>query len=607
MDKKVTGMKDAGFDEFLDRLRSESDIVTVISDYVSLKKKGRNYWGCCPFHQENTPSFSVNPEKGFFYCFGCQSGGNVFSFLMKLENIAFMDAVRLLAKKMNIPIPERQKTPEQIAREKDMARLVHASQLARDFFHSCLVRTSYGKEGLMYLKKRGITDEMIETFQLGFAPNSWSKLTDAFRKRGISEETLVEVGLAVKNEQKNSVYDRFRNRVMFPICDLRGRVCGFGGRVLDDSQPKYLNSSESLIFNKRQILFGYDTAYQAIKESGQAIVMEGYMDVLAARKHGIHNTVASLGTAFTASHAKLLKKAASEIIFSYDSDRAGKNATDRALQIVRELGMSLRVLTIPDGKDPDEFLSKHGADAFRKLAADALTYLEYRFRQILEEVDYSDLQGKVNVVSRVVELLAGTDNAVETNVYIARTAEVLAIDESSVRSELYKYLNKKDNQGKQVQDITIRSVSKKPDSASLTAERNLISMICSDGSMIPYIKTQLTEDEFLHRETKMIAERLWQAWDTQEDLTKEIDAMMDEPSLREMLSNILLQEPLPGDTIRVVDDCIRAVHLSYYQRLYEQHRLKADELERMGDSRFLQELAESQRIKNEINKLRNQQ
>ena len=268
-------MKDAGFDEFLDRLRSESDIVTVISDYVSLKKKGRNYWGCCPFHQENTPSFSVNPEKGFFYCFGCQSGGNVFSFLMKVENIAFMDAVRLLAKKMNIPIPERQKTPEQIAREKDMARLGYASQLARDFFHSCLVRTSYGKEGLAYLKKRGITDEMIETFKLGFAPNAWSKLTDAFVKRGVSEETLVEVGLAVKNDQKGSVYDRFRNRVMFPICDLRGRVCGFGGRVMDDSHPKYLNSSESMIFNKRQILFGFDTAYQAIKESGQAIVMEG--------------------------------------------------------------------------------------------------------------------------------------------------------------------------------------------------------------------------------------------------------------------------------------------------------------------------------------------
>lgn len=600
-------MKDAGFDEFLDRLRSESDIVTVVSDYVALKKKGRNYWGCCPFHQENTPSFSVNAEKGFYYCFGCQSGGNVFSFLMKVENIAFMDAVRLLAKKMNIPIPERQKTPEQIAREKDMARLGQASQLARDFFHSCLVRTSYGKEGLAYLKKRGITDEMIETFQLGFAPNAWSKLTDAFIKRGVTEETLVEVGLAVKNEQKNSIYDRFRNRVMFPICDLRGRVCGFGGRVMDDSHPKYLNSSESVIFNKRQILFGYDTAYQAIKECGQVIVMEGYMDVLSARKHGIHNTVASLGTAFTASHAKLLKKAANEIVFSYDSDRAGQAATMRALQIVRELGMSLKVLTIPDGKDPDEFLTKHGAEAFRKLVDDALTYLEYRYQKILAEVDYSDLQGKVNVVSRVVELLASSDNAVETNVYIARTAEVLAIDETSVRSELYKYLNKKDNQGNQGQDITIRSVTKKPEGASQAAERNLISIICSDSSKIPYIKARLTAEEFSQSETREIVTRLWQAWETEGELTKELDAMMDEPSVREVLSNILMTEPISEDIDQVIDDCIRAVHLSHYQRLYEQHRLKADELERMGDSRFLQELAESQRIKNEISKLRNQQ
>ena len=330
------------------------------------------------------------------------------------------------------------------------------------------------------------------------------------------------------------------------------------------------------------------------------------MDVLSARKHGIHNTVASLGTAFTASHAKLLKKAANEIVFSYDSDRAGQAATMRALQIVRELGMSLKVLTIPDGKDPDEFLTKHGAEAFRKLVDDALTYLEYRYQKILAEVDYSDLQGKVNVVSRVVELLASSDNAVETNVYIARTAEVLAIDEASVRSELYKYLNKKDNQGNQGQDITIRSVTKKPEGASQAAERNLISIICSDSNKIPYIKTRLNEEE-LSRETREIVTRLWQAWETDGELTKELDAMMDEPSLREMLSGILLADSISGDIDQVIDDCIKAVRLSHYQRLYEQHRLKADELERMGDSRFLQELAESQRIKNEISKLRNQQ
>jgi DNA primase len=217
------------------------------------------------------------------------------------------------------------------------------------------------------------------------------------------------------------------------------------------------------------------------------------------------------------------------------------------------------------------------------------------------------LQGKVNVVSRVVELLATSDNAVETNVYIARTAEVLAIDEASVRSELYKYLNKKDNQGNQGQDITIRSVTKKPEGASQAAERNLISIICSDSNRIPYIKARLTEEEFSQRETREIVTRLWQAWETEGELTAELDAMMDEPSLSEILSNSLLAEPISEDIDQVIDDCIKAVHLSHYQRLYEQHRLKADELERMGDSGFLQELAESQRIKNEISKLRNQQ
>ena len=287
-------MKDAVFDEFIDRLRTESDIVSIVSDYVSLKKKGKNYWGCCPFHGEKTPSFSVNPEKGFFYCFGCQNGGNVFNFLMKVENITFFDAVKLLAKKVNIPLPEKEKSPRELARDKELNELFHVNELARDFFHACLTKTNFGKPARDQLVSRGITAEFIDFFKLGFAPPTWDKLSLTFSQRGIDLDILLKSGLSAARTSGDGVYDRFRNRVMFPISDVRGRVVGFGGRVLDNSQPKYLNSPETLIFNKRHVLYGFDSAYKHIREAGQVVIVEGYMDAIALYSEGIKNVVASL-------------------------------------------------------------------------------------------------------------------------------------------------------------------------------------------------------------------------------------------------------------------------------------------------------------------------
>ena len=248
-------MKDAVYDDFIERLRSESDIVSVISEYVPLSKKGRNYWGCCPFHQEKTPSFSVTPDKGFFYCFGCQAGGNVFNFLMKVENIPFMDAVKVLARKMNIPVPEKSKSEEERRREQEIAQLYKANQLAKDFFHASLTKAAYGEEARNYLASRQITPEVINQFHLGFAPPFWDKLIRSLAERNLSSDLLIKAGLAIIREQGGS-YDRFRNRIMYPIIDLHGQVVGFGGRVLDQTQPKYLNSPETPIFNKRAVLYG---------------------------------------------------------------------------------------------------------------------------------------------------------------------------------------------------------------------------------------------------------------------------------------------------------------------------------------------------------------
>ncbi|MCC5466376.1 DNA primase [Pelosinus baikalensis] len=602
-------MKDGIYDEFIDRLRSESDIVSILSDYVPLKKKGKNYWGCCPFHHENTPSFSVTPDKGFFYCFGCQSGGNVFNFLMKIENISFFDAVKVLAQKMNIPLPEKEKSSRELARERENSKLYRVNEMAREFFYACLTKTVYGKKAREYLNSRGVTDDVIERFKIGFAPPAWDKLVNAFLERGVEQEVLLRAGLIVERNSGDGVYDRFRSRVIFPISDARGRVVGFGGRVIDDSQPKYLNSPETSVFNKRYILFGFDAAQKFIKESGQAIVVEGYMDAITAHAFGIRNVVASLGTAFSPEQAKLLLRNAKDIFFAYDSDAAGQNATVRALSILRNLGANVRVILIPDGKDPDEFIRKHGTEAFQSLIPEASDILEYQIKQAFQSIDYSGLEGKVAVVSKIVPILAEADNAVEVNAYIASISQTLAIDESAIRSEVRKFLfqqqkDKNVNKGKNISNML---VVKQPSIALEQAESHIIRLMCGNSSLIPYIKEKLSIEEIQGENRREIINLIFKEYNMGKDITDTAWTMMLSEAANAELSHIMLIDIQYNDTdnIKMVDDCIKNMRLTNLKFLYEQHRLRADELERLGDSGFLQALAESQRINDEINKLRN--
>ncbi len=598
-------MKISISDDFIERLRADSDIVSIISDYVPLKKRGRNYWGCCPFHHEKTPSFSVTPEKGFFYCFGCQTGGNIFNFLMKIENIGFLDAVKLLARKLNIPLPEQEKTAQELAREKEVAKMYRLNELAREFFHSCLMNTSYGIPARDYLSRRGVNEELIKKFKLGFAPLLWDKLSVAFTNRGIKPEELVNAGLAVARNSGNGIYDRFRGRVMFPICDARGRVVGFGGRIMDNTQPKYLNSPETLVFNKRHILFGFDAAYEAIREAGRAIVVEGYMDAISAHAAGVKNVVASLGTAFTPEQAKQILRCAPEILFAYDSDAAGQNATLRALGIVQGLGAKVKVISIPGDKDPDEFIRNHGSGAFKNLINDACGLLEFQVKQALSGTDFSDLEGKVAVVAKIVPALASSDNAVEVNAHIARISQELEIDESAIRSEVKRYLarRQKDKNVNGGKDIRKLKVLNKPTVASETAEKHLIRLLCEDNSLIPYVQAQLQPGEFHDDTRREIIKFIFNAYNMGKNI---IDAAVNSElseTANSEFSHIMLIDIAYEDVTQLIDDCIKTIRLTYLQKLYEEHRLRADELERMGDSRFLQELAESQRIKHEISKL----
>lgn len=443
-------MQTATLDDFVNRVRAGSDILSVASQYVSFTQKGGRYWACCPFHQEKTPSFTVDPIKGFFHCFGCGAGGNVFGFISKMENISYFDAVKLQAKRLNIPLPtERQKTEREIESEREEQSLYDVNEMARNFFHSCLTVTPYGKPALDYLEGRGIDRKTIDEFKIGFAPNGWDKLSSAFTRRGITQKQLLVAGLSAERKNRSGIYDRFRNRIMIPITDLTGHVLAFGGRIIespihvvgskDEDAPKYLNTPETKVFNKRKVLFGLDRAGPAITREGFVIVVEGYMDAISLVSAGIKNVVATLGTAFTADHVKILKRYSKKIAFCYDSDEAGQNATMRALPIITAANAQASVIIIPEGKDPDEYVRKHGRDEFWNLAQNALLMIDYRIQYVLKHSDRSTPNGKIEALREILSSMAKMNDSALRNEYSRQLATMLELDLNTVNNEWKRF------------------------------------------------------------------------------------------------------------------------------------------------------------------------
>ena len=431
--------------DIIDRVRESTRIEDVISSYVSLKKKGNRYWGCCPFHHEKTPSFSVSPDRGMFYCFGCHVGGNVFTFLQKMENISFYEAVKQLAEVAHIELPSEEMTPEDREREAETAAMMEATALAADYFHSCLLKTNMGQEGLAYFRKRHLSDETIEAFHLGFAPPFWDRLfSDFTKKKNIAPKILVASGLC--GERDGRYFDMFRNRCMFPILNLRGKPVAFGGRVMGDGNPKYLNSPETPIFNKRRLLFALFQALPEIRKKRQVIMVEGYMDAISLHAHGVTNVVASLGTAFTVEQARLLKRYADEVVFCYDMDAAGQNATRRALEIAGPVGLKLRVAQLGEGKDPDEFVNLHGADAYLECIAQAQPAMDYLFTSLQKEFDGTSLEGQQQILQAMFAVLVARGDSFLLDSFIRKMAQALRLDEGLVRSEAARFIKKKNAQ-----------------------------------------------------------------------------------------------------------------------------------------------------------------
>ncbi|MDD7771144.1 MAG: DNA primase [Firmicutes bacterium] len=419
---------------FLDELIAKNPIEDVVGQYVRLSKKGGNLFGLCPFHGEKTPSFSVAPGKQIYYCFGCHKGGGVINFIMEIENLSYPDAVRFLAKRAGMEVPEDDAYQ---SRYRQQERLWKLCRDAARFFHSQLMEPD-GAQARAYLAGRGLTGATVTRFGLGFAPDAWSSLTDRMLHMGYTRQELVDAGLAVQKEKngKRSVYDKFRNRVMFPIIDLRGNVIGFGGRVMDGSTPKYLNSPETVIFNKRKNLFALNVAKKS--KQGYIILCEGYMDTITLHQYGFDCAVASLGTALTDEQVNLLSKYTQQVVLTYDSDAAGQDATRRAIPMLERAGLQVKILRMQGAKDPDEYLKKYGADRFAVLLQKSENQAEYQLLSLQNRYDLTQDEQKVEFLRQAAELICSFSSAVEREIYGARAAEAAGITPQAMKIEVDK-------------------------------------------------------------------------------------------------------------------------------------------------------------------------
>ncbi len=423
-------------DSFIEELTRRNNIEDLVSSYISLRPRGRTRVGLCPFHGEKTPSFTVYPENNSFYCFGCGSGGDVITFVKKIERLDYMDAIRFLADRVGMELPRHDvdDTAGKLRR-----RILEANRDAARFYHAMLY-TPEGRHALEYYYSRGYSDKTIRRFGLGYAPDGFSALLKHLKEKGYRDDELLLAWL-VRRSQKGNLYDSFRNRVMVPIIDVRGNVIAFGGRVLDDSKPKYVNTGDTPVFKKTNNLFALNIA----KESGrQLILCEGYMDVIALHQAGFSNAVAALGTSFTADHANLIARYADEAILVFDSDEAGQKGANRAMGLLRHTGVRVRVVRIPDGKDPDEFLRHHPPEAFKLLIDRSANDVEYRLLTLRQGYLVDTPDGKVQYLNEAIKIIASLHNAVERDVYISRLSQELSVSKSAIQEQVQSLLKKRE-------------------------------------------------------------------------------------------------------------------------------------------------------------------
>jgi DNA primase len=580
---------------FADEVRNQADIVRIISDYVALKKTGSSWKACCPFHNEKTPSFNVHAGKQVFKCFGCGVAGDVFGFIRQMERCTFPEAIKTVAEKCGIPIPQVEDSEDykQAARERD--DLLQLNEWAAQFFQEQLGMGAEGKRAEEYLDGRGISTDTRRLMRLGYAPQSWDALLTELKRRGAENALIEKSGLVTIRDNGIGYYDRFRGRVMFPISDAQGRVIAFGGRILGQGEPKYLNSPETPVYSKGRNLFGLNFAKDDIRKRDAAILVEGYLDFTIPFQSGVRNMIASLGTALTEQQVKLLARYTRRIVVNYDPDSAGISATKRSLEMLLAVGFKVNVLSLPDGMDPDEYVLKNGGDAYRDRLKKSVPYMDYIIEQSIKEHDMSRPGGKAETLNAILPYMHMVKNKVERSEYAGLVADRLKIEDRVVLAELKRAVDGRQNQ--------LDETALKSRSTLLPAEKQLLGLITNHDGVRKTAMTALSGDEFegLRGETIFHACRHLAATGAKMDFGCfsswiSENQIEDEELIEYLLPTVLLEgadaieSRDENDLISEARACISALRRNRMQRELERVRSDIRQAERSGDQTKLFEL-----------------
>ena len=555
-------------DELLEEIKSKNDIIDVVSEYVTLKRSGRNFFGLCPFHKEKSPSFSVSADKQIFHCFGCGVGGDVFRFISKIENISFQESVELLANRANVEIPILENTgDDKIAKLKD--KIYKVNECAAKFYHENLYKPN-AKPAQGYVKKRHLDNNTLKTFLIGYS-GKFNELYLELKKNGFYEEEILASNLVNKNADGKYI-DRFRNRLMFPILDIRNRVIAFGGRVLDDSKPKYINSPENLVYSKGRNLYAMNIAKNDRPKT--IIMVEGYMDAVSLHQRGIHNAVASLGTALTEAQGRILRRSCEKVIIGYDADGAGQAATLRGLEILYNLGCDIRILQIEGAKDPDEFVVKYGADRFQKYVDSAISLVEFKVKMLKQDLNLDVVNDKIKFLNEVAKILTKVENKMEREIYIDKISKEYNVSKEAVYAEINKLIYANNKADKKLEKpvkqyiTTQETKTENIDEKTIKKEKLIIYLLLNyPDKTYPVFKNLISEDLIKDNKNHQIIVKLYDECEKGNINIEKAIGWFDNEEIINYLSGIINSDFEISDLNKSIDDITNA-----YEREQLQHK-----------------------------------
>ena len=592
---------------FIDELKSRADLVRIIEPYAPLKKKGANWMGCCPFHQEKTPSFSVNPSKGFYKCFGCGKGGTAFNFLMEMEGLNFPEAVERVAEMSGVPLPERiddgqfQQSKKRREEKKQLSeQVVELNQIALEFWESELQgKSKKAKAAKGYLGERGISEEIQKQFHIGFSPDSWDSLLNLLKEKGSDEKLIEQCGLVSVNEEKERVFDRFRGRIMFPVLDVNGQPVAFGARAMGDDQPKYLNSPETAAYVKGQHLYGLFQSRELIRQKKFAILVEGYLDLIALYQFGITNVAASLGTAFTPEQSKLLNRFTKKVVINYDGDDAGMKAARRAIEEFLPNDLEIKVLVLPNGQDPDDFVRANGAEAYNEARGRALPFLNFALESAVKGRSINNPKQKAEAIEEVMPVLSGIKNSIQKRESFDQAMEFFRIEDDGLKRDLWHTIKS----GQRSDTEIFRRQARRAARMRVTlAEQHLLELLAHDKELREMILPELEESDYENLATAPVFRAMYSIDENGFEMSLEnlVERLPDDELAADFVPLLIMGEPKrqPGEVIDEVlhdaENCVLSLRSMAIQNHIHEVSQRLISAEQSGNTDLVNQLVAEQ-------------